>query len=110
NITYLLKPLAAQRRRIQKETGKVASRMSQACHIAAGDGITFEIVCDNRQLGRCCSRRFYRWTSRRNEHIGVELNELLGQLRKGVRFAMRPARFDFDSLAFDIADIPEPLA
>jgi hypothetical protein len=40
----------------------------------------------------------------------MKLNKIAGQLRKGVRFAARPARFNLDSLAFDIAGIPEPLA
>jgi len=84
--------------------------MSQARYIAAGDGIAFEIVCDYRQLGRCRSRRFYGRTRCWNEYIRAELDKLASQLRKSVRFAVRPACFDFDGLAFDIAGLVEPLA
>jgi len=110
SIADQLKPLAAQGRRVQKETGEVASRMSQARYIAAGDGIAFEIVCDYRQLGRCRSRRFYGRTRCWNEYIRAELDKLASQLRKSVRFAVRPACFDFDGLSFDIAGLVEPLA
>jgi hypothetical protein len=40
----------------------------------------------------------------------MDLDEFSGQLRKNIRFASRPTRFDFDSLAFDIPDITQALA
>ena len=47
NLAYLLEPFAAQSRSIEKEACEITSRVSEACHIATGDGIAFEIVCDN---------------------------------------------------------------
>jgi hypothetical protein len=110
DVAHLLQPLAAQGGRIQKEAGEIAARMRHARNIAAGDRIAFKIVGDNRQDGRRRSRRFDRGTRRREENIGVELDELLGQLRKNLRLAARPARLDFHGRAVDIADVTQPLA
>jgi hypothetical protein len=75
---------------------------SSVTRLAIGD--------DNWEIGRCCSRHLYRRARCRNEHIGVELDEFSGQLRKSIRVASRPTRFDFDSLTLDITDVTQALA
>jgi hypothetical protein len=90
--------------------------MCQACNIAAGDGIAFQIVCDNRQqllpLSSLLSSELLRQEhpSCCDKNIGAELNEFLGQPRKNLRSATRPTRFDFDGFAFNVAGVTQPLA
>src|SRR5262245_7802874 len=52
-VAYLLQPLTAQCRGIQKDTREVASRMCETLHITAGDRVAFEIVCEYRERSRC---------------------------------------------------------
>ena len=88
---------------------EVAAGMGEASHITAGDGIAFEIIGDNRHDSGSRSRRLDRGTSRRDNNIDAQLNELLRQSRKYFGPAACPARFDSDRLTFNVTGIAQAL-
>jgi len=93
----------------RRRTGNVAARMGEACHQAGAYRVA-GVRHDDRYRARrlSCGRRRGRGDC--DDDVRLALDDLMRELGKSLRVAIRVPFLDLDSLAFHIAELGQPIS
>jgi hypothetical protein len=108
-LAQQLQPLCSQRDGVIGNARDVAPRSVHAGDQALLDGIATDRE-NNRDRRGCRLGRARRSPKTREDYCDLSTNQIGRQGRQSIQLAIRPAVFDRNILAFDVADFPQASA
>ena len=109
-LAQQFQPLRPQLRVHVGHAGDIAARSVEAGDKSSRDRISSDLEYDGNRRGRRLCRKRRRRTTGRSNHGHLTANQIGRQCRQSIILAVRPAVFDRDVSALDIAGFAQALA
>jgi hypothetical protein len=109
-LAQKLQPLCRQLVRKKVDPGQVAAGPGKARDETSSDRVVADVENDRNGRGCCLGRERRQVPPEGGDHCDAAANEIGGQRRQSIGLVVGPTVFYRDVLAFDVANVLEPLA